>query len=113
MTTTQRLCNSFPATTLPDNNDPTTKFQKSLCHNINNCQLLIPKDQKWKYVNLNPTPPSIRGLMKMHKDGCGIRPIVNWTNTPAYKLGKLLTKKLETYIPVSYTFNMKNFTHLI
>jgi hypothetical protein len=45
--------------------DPTNRFQKSLRFNIN-CPILIPQDQKWRYVNFNPTPPTIRGLIKLH-----------------------------------------------
>jgi hypothetical protein len=62
---------------------------------------------------LNPTPPSIRGLIKLHKQGQTKRPIVNWTNAPAYKTAKLLTEKLALYIPLPYAFNIKNPTQLI
>jgi hypothetical protein len=42
-----------------------------------------------------------------------IRPIVNWKQAPAYKIAKLLSKKLQQYIPLPNTFNVKNSTHLI
>jgi hypothetical protein len=87
--------------------DPINRFKKVLPFNITNCPLLIPQDQKWRYVNLNPTPPTIRGLIKLHKQGHPIRPIVNWTNAPAYKTAKLLTQKLATYSP-SVHFQYKN-----
>jgi hypothetical protein len=57
--------------------------------------------------------PTIRGLVKIHKEGAPIRPITNWRNAPAYKLAKLLTKKLHTYIPLPYTFNIKNTVQLM
>jgi hypothetical protein len=34
-------------------------------------------------------------------------------NAPAYKLAKVLSRKLGIYIPVSYIFNVKNSVHLI
>jgi hypothetical protein len=34
-------------------------------------------------------------------------------NAPAYKLRQLLLKKLNTYIPLPYVYNVKNSTHLI
>jgi hypothetical protein len=37
-------------------NNLTKKFQKVLRNNINQCQLIIPRDERWKYVNLNPIP---------------------------------------------------------
>jgi hypothetical protein len=60
-----------------------------------------------------PHPPTIRGLIKVHKEGSPIRPIVNWTNTPAYKIIKLIVKKLETFIPLPHMFNVRNSAHLI
>jgi hypothetical protein len=29
-------------------------------------------------VNLNRTAPTVRGLVKIHKEGAPIRPIINW-----------------------------------
>jgi hypothetical protein len=87
--------------------DPTNRFQKALRLIINNCQLLIPQDQKLRYINLNPTPLTIGGLIKLHKQGHPTTPIVNWTNAPAYKTAKLLTQKLATYIPLPYTVNIE------
>jgi hypothetical protein len=74
---------------------------------------LIPPDYRWKVVNLNPTPPTIGGLVKIHKQEHPIRPIVNWTNAPAYKLAPLLIQKCTSYIPLPYVYNIKNPVHLI
>jgi hypothetical protein len=40
-----------------ESTDPTNKFQAEVRKNINLCTLVIPKNQKWKYTNLNPSPP--------------------------------------------------------
>ena len=64
-------------------------------------------------INLNPTTPTIRGLIKIHKKEAPIRPIINWKNAPAYRISKLLVKKLQSYIPLPYTFNVPNTTSLI
>jgi hypothetical protein len=96
-----------------DSHDPTNKFQKAVHHTINCCQSLIPPNHQWKYINLNPTPPTIRGLIKVHKERSPIRLIVNWTNAPAFKIAKLLVKKLETFILLPNTFNVRNSVHLI
>jgi hypothetical protein len=42
--------------------DPTNKFQKEIMNDINLCQMIIPTDTKWKYINLNPSPPTINPL---------------------------------------------------
>jgi len=80
----------------------------------NECQLILQKDKRLKYINLNPTPPMIRGLIKIHKEDSPIGPIVNWKKAPAYRLPKMLSKKLRIYIPqFQYTFNVKNTVHLM
>jgi hypothetical protein len=38
---------------------------------------------------------------------------VNWKQAPAYKIAKLLTKKLLRYIPLPNIFNVRNSAHLI
>jgi hypothetical protein len=80
---------------------------------INECQTLIKKEEKWKYLILNPSAPLISGLLKIHKFDSPIRPTVNWKQAPAYKIAKLLSKKVQQYTPLPNTFNMKNSTHLI
>lgn len=52
-------------------------------------------------------------MIKIHKEDAPIRPIVNWKNAPAYKLSKMLSKKLMSYIPLPYNFNVNNTVHLI
>jgi hypothetical protein len=49
----------------------------------------------------------------VHKEGSPIRPIINWTNAPAYKIAKVLVKKLEAFILLPNVFNVRNSTHLI
>jgi len=55
----------------------------------------------------------IRGLIKIHKEDSLIRPIVNWKNAPAYGLAKMLSKNPGIYIPLTYTFSVKNTVHLM
>jgi hypothetical protein len=76
-------------------------------------QPLIHKDEKWKYIYLNPSPPTIRGLTKIHKTDSPVRHIVNWENAPGYKLATKLSNKFEIYIPLPHTFNVKSTTHLM
>jgi hypothetical protein len=45
------------------------KLQREVSNTMNDCQQLIQKTDKWKYVNLNPTAPTIRGLTNIHKEG--------------------------------------------
>ena len=59
--------------------DLTTKFQKEARTTIPDSPQTVPKEQKWRYINLNPSPPSIRGLIKIPKKDTPIRPVINWT----------------------------------
>jgi len=93
--------------------DVTNKLQWNIRTTINECNDIIQKDKKWKYINLNPATPTIRGLIKIHKHEAPIRPTVNWKNAPVYKLAKLQMKELQTHIPLPYTFNVKNTVQLI
>lgn len=36
-------------------------------HYINKCSTLIPKEQRWKNINLNPVAHAIRDLLKIHR----------------------------------------------
>jgi hypothetical protein len=95
------------------NNNITKKLHRDIRNTVNECQQVIHKSDRWKYIHLNPTAPTIRVLVKVHKEGAPIRPIINWKNAPAYKLAKLLARKMKTYIPLPYTFNVKNTVHLM
>jgi hypothetical protein len=91
-------------------NDITKKLQCNMRNTINECQTIIPKENRWKNVNLNLTAPNHNRLIKIHKPEAPIRPVVKWKNTPAYKAAKTLTRNLLTYIPLPYCFNVKNST---
>lgn len=57
--------------------DLTKGFQKELRNSINECHQIIQNDIKWKYINLNPSSPTISGLIKIHSVDSTVRPIVN------------------------------------
>ena len=86
----------------------TNKLQRDVKTAIEACREVIPREDRWRYKNLNPMIPTIRGLVKVHKDDYPIRPVINWKNAPACKVAKMLTKKLLTYIPLPYTYNVNH-----
>ncbi len=45
----------------------TNKFQTTIRKNLNNNGHIILCSQKWKFINLNPTPPPFKGL-GIHKE---------------------------------------------
>jgi len=62
---------------------------------------------------MSPSAPSIKGPIKIHKTDQPIRPAVNWHNAPAYKLSKLLSKKMKQLAPLPHSFNVKNAQDLL
>jgi hypothetical protein len=75
--------------------------------------VIFPKQDKWRYTSLNPTKPKSKGLIKNDKAESPIRPVVNWTSAPVYRPAKILVKILQAHVPLLYTFNVTNSTHLI
>jgi len=100
--------NNFIITT----RDPTYSFQTEIKNTLKQSRTLITRGNRWKYINLNPSASSIKGLMKLHKPEYPIRQVTNWRNAPAYKLSKLFTQKLNNIAPLPNTFNVKNTTDL-
>ena len=59
------------------NKDLINSFQKNIRHFLNTKTSLIRKEHKWKFINLNPIPPNLRGVIKIHKPNSPVRPVVN------------------------------------
>ena len=64
-------------------------------------------------MNLNPTAPTLKGPIQVHKDGAPMRPVVNRKNAPAYSLAQMLVKVLSSHTPVPFTYNVKNTVQLM
>jgi hypothetical protein len=88
--------------------DFTKKLKCNIRAAVNNCKEDISKEDKWRYISVNPTTPRMRGLKKIHRTESSIRPVVNWKNAPMYKLAKKVVEVLQTHTPSPYTFNIIN-----
>jgi hypothetical protein len=64
--------------------NPTKTFQNQIRKTINHSPNLISPAFKWKFIILNPSALTIKGLIKLHKLDHPIRPVINWRNAPAY-----------------------------
>ena len=94
-------------------NKMTTMFQKELKRTLKRCTTIISPETNWKLTQLNPRTPQLKGLPKVHKTNMPVRPIVDYSPAPAYKLAKKITEILTTYIPLTYTSNVRNSAQLI
>ena len=52
---------------------------------------------------MNPTAPTIKGLIKVHIPEHPIRSVVNWRGAPTYKLDRLFTQKVKKVAPLPNT----------
>jgi hypothetical protein len=95
------------------NKDPTNKFQTLTRSTVNNSKTLIPKEERWKYTNMNPKAPTITGHIKIHKNGQPIRPVINWRHAPAFKLAKALNQTLKLLAPLPNLHNIQNTVELM
>jgi hypothetical protein len=77
---------------------------------ISACKMTIRQEDKWQYTTMNPKAPHILvyGTIKLHKAVRPIRPIVNWKNSPGYKLAAHLVKLLKHTIRLPNVFNVQN-----
>jgi hypothetical protein len=51
-------------------------------------------------------------MIKVRKQTNPVRPIINWQNGPASRLGRLLTSNLNTHAPLPNAFSIKNTKQL-
>ena len=96
---------------LPKN--PTQNFQAQVRKAVNNSKTLFLPENKWKHINMKPTAPPIKGLIKIHKPEQPIRPVVNWRGAPAYKLALLFTQNIHKMAPLPNTYNLQNTRELV
>jgi hypothetical protein len=88
--------------------DPTDYFHKQTQQAIQKCNLLIDKQTQRYYLNIKPTAPQLKVRIKTHKGNNPIRPVINNTQAPAYKLAKYMNKRLKDLINLPYTYNVQN-----
>jgi hypothetical protein len=80
---------------------------------LNECKQIIDTDSKWRYINLNPGTPVLKGLIKVHKENTPIHPTVNFRNAPTYSLARIFTNVLKKYISLPFVYNVQNSVQLM
>jgi hypothetical protein len=93
--------------------DITNKLQRSIKNRLNKCNNIINKNNEWKCSNMNPKAPHIYGTIKLHKEHKPIQPIVNWRDSPGYKLAKYIATQLTEKLQLPYVYNVKDSIKLI
>lgn len=91
--------------------NPTYIFQKDVKKAIKKCSFLDELD----YFNLtvmNPQPPKLYSLVKLHKEGNPIRPVVSFVSAPSVKLSKRLIEIIKFHTNFNPTHSIRNSLEL-
>jgi hypothetical protein len=79
---------------------------------IKNSNNTINKNNN-KYINMNPRAPHVYGTIRLHKQQKPVCPVVNWKDSPGYKLAKYVTVQLSNILELPNTYNIQNSCSLI
>jgi hypothetical protein len=90
---------------------PTNKYQQ-ITKTLQNSNLIVQKNQIKYLTQRKPKPPTLNAQIKIHKLNNPIRPVVNNTQAPTYKIAKFLAKKLNEYLNLKNYYNVKSSTIL-
>ena len=93
--------------------DPTTSYQRIIKNTINQCTHTILKAKKPYLKQIEPTASKLNTLPKIHKENIPIRPLVNYTTAPAYKLAKHMNHVIRTNRTFQNHTAIKNSIELI
>lgn len=94
------------------NQDPTNKFQMDVKNSLKNKNALFTEAEKQKLVYMNPTPPKLYGLIKLHKDNNPIRPVVSYINCPVRKIAIKLNTIFKKVTNFKSKYSVKNSLEL-
>jgi hypothetical protein len=64
----------------------------------------LNKDRHKYLLNIKPTAPKINAYIKTHKENEPIRPVIDNTQAPSYKIAKFLNNKIKAYINLPNTY---------
>jgi hypothetical protein len=93
-------------------NDPTDKYQKQVLRIILKCNTLIGQQRKKYLTQIKPQPSTLNAQIKIHKDNETIRPVINNTHAPTYKIAKFLNKWFTNTLQLQNTYVTYNSTQL-
>jgi hypothetical protein len=79
---------------------------------LQQCNLIIQKQTIKYLIQKEPAPPQIKAQLKLHKPRIPIRPVINNTQAPTYKVAKHLTKMLDNFLTFNNYYDVTNSTDL-
>jgi hypothetical protein len=96
--------------TLPNN--PTKRDQTRLMKTLQQCNLILHRKQIRHLTQKNPSPPTLKAQLKLHKLGIPIMLVVNSRSSPSYKAAKKLSEILKQHLHLNNHYTTDNSTNL-
>lgn len=93
--------------------DPTEKFQKEIKSVVNDALSILDINSLYKYILMNPQPPKLYSLIKLHKNNLPIRPVVSFVNAPTARISKFLVNIIKEKCRFSPKYSLQNSYELI
>ena len=90
------------------NKDQTESYHRQLQQTMQKCEHLIKNNRRKYLLNIKPTAPRINAYIKTHKENKPIRPVVDKTQAPSYKIAKFFNSRIKEYINVPNTYTVEN-----
>ncbi|XP_074029443.1 uncharacterized protein [Leptinotarsa decemlineata] len=94
-------------------NDPTTMYQKKVKETLKTIELVMNGKDKCRALIMNPQPPKLYSLIKLHKTNFPIRPVVSFVTAPTVKISEILIKLIQTYTNFKPKFSINNSYQLV
>ena len=93
--------------------DPTDRFNNNVKSVLNKTKYIITNEEKKYLKMIDPKAPRLRGLPKIHKNNMPVRPLVNFTSAPSYKIAKKLDIILRRHTVFNKNYSLKNSLELV
>jgi hypothetical protein len=90
------------------NKDPTESYHRQIQQTMQKCKNLIDGNRQKYMLNIKPTAPRMNAYIKTHKHKNPIRPVIDNTQAPSYKIAKFLDPKIRKYVNLPNTYTVQN-----
>ena len=88
----------------PMDKDPTEKYQTKIKDVLKENGVSVSE----KTTAMNPIAPKLKGLVKLHKEARPMRPLVNYIQSPCYKIAKIAAEFLKENFQFNTRYNIWN-----
>jgi hypothetical protein len=89
---------------------PTQKMHRQIQNTLKLYNNIINQQKRRYILQMNPKAPTLKANIKIHKPSRPIRPVINNTYAPSYKLAKPIHYKRKNLIILKHELNIINST---